>query len=227
MAAQTSSASKTATRKQSAASRTKPPAKKAAARVSKGGTPSTKNPTPAKTKKVAQASEKPATKKPASKSVKKATKAATKSATNSVLSEPTKVTPKKSAPKTKAPVRPVKLSDDQKQLRAKLTGRLRELEGEYQRAMADLQELQSERTGEGAGEDQADAGTQSFEREQELALANGILDRMNQVEHAVGRIDTGTYGQCEQCGNPIPKARLEAFPAATLCVICKQKQERR
>jgi DnaK suppressor protein len=42
-----------------------------------------------------------------------------------------------------------------------------------------------------------------------------------------GRIDAGTYGVCESCGQPIGKARLLAFPRATLCVACKQRQERR
>ncbi|WP_390624181.1 TraR/DksA family transcriptional regulator [Fodinicola feengrottensis] len=40
------------------------------------------------------------------------------------------------------------------------------------------------------------------------------------------RLDSGTYGICEQCGNKIPTARLEAFPFVTLCVTCKQLEER-
>ncbi|TAL16310.1 MAG: DNA-binding protein, partial [Frankiales bacterium] len=48
-----------------------------------------------------------------------------------------------------------------------------------------------------------------------------------QVERALARLDEGTYGRCENCGNPIPKARLQAFPRATLCVACKQREERR
>ena len=43
----------------------------------------------------------------------------------------------------------------------------------------------------------------------------------------LGRLDAGTYGRCENCGTPIPKARLQAFPRATLCVSCKQREERR
>ncbi|MBN9325656.1 MAG: TraR/DksA family transcriptional regulator, partial [Cellulomonas sp.] len=41
------------------------------------------------------------------------------------------------------------------------------------------------------------------------------------------RIAAGTYGACESCGKPIGKARLQAFPRATLCVECKQREERR
>jgi DnaK suppressor protein len=93
--------------------------------------------------------------------------------------------------------------------------------------MVDLSDLQRDRITDAAGDDQADAGTKTFEREQEISLANGILDRLSQVEHALDRLDAGTYGRCERCGNPIPKARLEAFPSVTLCVSCKQHEERR
>jgi DnaK suppressor protein len=93
--------------------------------------------------------------------------------------------------------------------------------------MSDLSDLQRDRIADGAGDDQADTGTKTFEREQELSLANGILERIGQVEHALARLDAGTYGQCERCGKAIPKARLEAFPSVTLCVTCKQLEERR
>ena len=48
-----------------------------------------------------------------------------------------------------------------------------------------------------------------------------------QNERALARIEAGTYGVCESCGEPIGKARLQAFPRATLCVACKQREERR
>ena len=48
-----------------------------------------------------------------------------------------------------------------------------------------------------------------------------------QVEHAIARLAAGTYGVCESCGNSIAKARLQALPHATLCVTCKQREERR
>jgi RNA polymerase-binding protein DksA len=80
---------------------------------------------------------------------------------------------------------------------------------------------------DGAGDDQADAGSKTFEREQEQSIAANRLDLMAQIERAIERIDNGTYGFCERCGKPIPKARLKAFPAATLDVACKQREERR
>jgi RNA polymerase-binding protein DksA len=80
---------------------------------------------------------------------------------------------------------------------------------------------------EGAGDDQADAGAKTFEREHEMSLTYNARDLLAQNERAVDRIGQGTYGVCESCGQPIGKARLQAFPRATLCVICKQREERR
>ncbi|MFA5918130.1 MAG: TraR/DksA C4-type zinc finger protein [Candidatus Nanopelagicaceae bacterium] len=82
-------------------------------------------------------------------------------------------------------------------------------------------------SGEGAGDDQADAGTKTFEREHEMSLVINARDMVLQTERALERIDSRTYGRCEECGNPIGKARLQVFPRATLCMLCKQKEERR
>ena len=82
-------------------------------------------------------------------------------------------------------------------------------------------------SGDGAGDDQADTGTKNITREHELALAANAREMLIQTEHALERLDAGTYGLCENCGNAIGKARMQAFPRATLCVECKQKQERR
>ena len=78
-----------------------------------------------------------------------------------------------------------------------------------------------------AGEDQADVGAKTFEREHELALTYNARELLAQTERAIARIESGTYGVCESCGNAIGKARLQAFPRATLCVACKQREERR
>nr|WP_309059095.1 TraR/DksA C4-type zinc finger protein [Streptomyces sp.] len=82
-------------------------------------------------------------------------------------------------------------------------------------------------SGGGAGDDDADTGTKNITREHELALAANAREMLTQSERALQRLDAGTYGLCENCGNPIGKARMQAFPRATLCVECKQKQERR
>ncbi|MGA5129127.1 TraR/DksA family transcriptional regulator [Streptomyces olivoreticuli] len=82
-------------------------------------------------------------------------------------------------------------------------------------------------SGDGAGDDQADTGTKNITREHELALAANAQEMLVQTEHALERLDAGTYGLCDNCGKPIGKARMQAFPRATLCVECKQRQERR
>ncbi|MFG2140649.1 TraR/DksA family transcriptional regulator [Streptomyces sp. NPDC048650] len=82
-------------------------------------------------------------------------------------------------------------------------------------------------SGDGAGDDEADTGSKNITREHELALASNAREMLQQTERALGRLDAGTYGLCENCGKAIGKARMQAFPRATLCVECKQKQERR
>jgi DnaK suppressor protein len=82
-------------------------------------------------------------------------------------------------------------------------------------------------SGDGAGDDQADTGTKNVTREHEMALASNAREMLYQTERALQRLEAGTYGSCENCGNPIGKARMQVFPRATLCVDCKQKQERR
>jgi RNA polymerase-binding transcription factor DksA len=101
----------------------------------------------------------------------------------------------------------------------RLKKELEEIESE----MADLIEA----SGVGAGDDQADAGAKTFEREHEISLVYNARDMVLQTERALDRIDTKSYGRCEDCGNAIGKARLQVFPRATLCMLCKQKEERR
>jgi len=81
--------------------------------------------------------------------------------------------------------------------------------------------------GDGAGNDQADVGSNALERDAEMSLANNSREMLFQVERALSRLEDGSYGVCESCGEPIGKLRLMAFPRATLCVSCKQRQERR
>lgn len=100
--------------------------------------------------------------------------------------------------------------------------RLREEIADAESGIADL--LQG--AGEEGGEDTADTGAKAFEREHEMALAASHREILGQVERALRSIETSSYGVCESCGNPIGKARLQAFPRATLCLSCKQRQER-
>jgi DnaK suppressor protein len=81
--------------------------------------------------------------------------------------------------------------------------------------------------GDGAGHDQADMGATSFERDQELIVVNNEREKLAQIDRALARISDGTYGICESCAKPIGKMRVMAFPRATLCLPCKQREERR
>lgn len=107
------------------------------------------------------------------------------------------------------------------------------LEEEVARLRAEIETSEQSLAGlmrdsaDGAGDDEADTGTKNVTREHEMSLAASSRDRLEQTERALSRMDAGTYGVCENCGKPIGKARMQAFPQATLCVDCKQKQERR
>ncbi|HEU5319096.1 MAG TPA: TraR/DksA C4-type zinc finger protein [Chloroflexota bacterium] len=79
----------------------------------------------------------------------------------------------------------------------------------------------------GYGDHQADDATEVFEREKEMGLELSLQAHLSQVEHALSRIEAGTYGECESCGKPIAKARLDAMPEATLCIDCKAAEEAR
>ncbi len=86
---------------------------------------------------------------------------------------------------------------------------------------------QSEISGEVAfDEEYADAGTFTFERERDLSLGNNIRDLVDRIDLALVKIQRGTYGVCERCGEPITKERLVALPYSVLCVKCKQIEER-
>lgn len=112
------------------------------------------------------------------------------------------------------------------ELRAGLEKESASLRAEIERSESEIAERLDDPS-EGAGDDQADVGAKTFEREHEMSLANNARDLLTQNERAVGRIEGGTYGVCEGCGNPIGKARLQAFPRAALCMACKQREERR
>jgi len=127
------------------------------------------------------------------------------------------------------PVRPGEepwTSAELEQVRAELEAEVASLRADIAKAIHDIAEGLNGSVRD-AGDDEADAGSKAFEREHELALTQNARDLLDQGERALGRIDAGTYGVCESCGQPIGKARLQAFPQATLCVTCKQRQERR
>ncbi|SFC73753.1 TraR/DksA family transcriptional regulator [Streptomyces aidingensis] len=110
--------------------------------------------------------------------------------------------------------------------RDELTREAEQLREEISATEAALSGLMRD-SGDGAGDDQADTGSKNATREHEMALAGNAREMLYQTERALRRLEAGTYGLCESCGNAIGKARMQAFPRATLCVDCKQRQERR
>jgi RNA polymerase-binding transcription factor DksA len=69
----------------------------------------------------------------------------------------------------------------------------------------------------------ADSGQVTAERGEVDALAGTLLETLQEIEDALGKFAGGTYGLCESCGNPISEARLEAMPAARLCIACASR----
>lgn len=70
-------------------------------------------------------------------------------------------------------------------------------------------------------EESGEGDTLNVERERDLALSAQARDAVVEIDRALAKIDAGTYGVCERCSQPIPKARLKALPYAALCVACK------
>ncbi|WP_433496955.1 TraR/DksA family transcriptional regulator [Sphaerimonospora sp. CA-214678] len=114
--------------------------------------------------------------------------------------------------------------DELAEVRERLLHEADELNADIARAEA---QLASGDVSQGAGDDPADAGAKTYEREREIALTLNARELLAQNERAIARVDAGTYGECESCHKPIGKERLLAFPRATLCVACKQREERR
>lgn len=79
----------------------------------------------------------------------------------------------------------------------------------------------------GYGDHLADDGTAVFERERSLGQEQDYREHLRLVQHALYKLDTGTYGLCDVCGRPIDPERLQALPETNLCIVDKQKQERR
>ena len=79
----------------------------------------------------------------------------------------------------------------------------------------------------GYGDHLADEATELFEREKAAGLEQTLREHLRQVDHALAKIEDGSYGTCESCGKPIARERLDALPEATICIDCKAKAEER
>ena len=120
-------------------------------------------------------------------------------------------------------------ADQQTALRARL-------EEERVRLQADLEQLDAEIVALGqsqsveagsTGNHFADDATDIMEQERDMALRGNVRELMRDVDHALARMEQGTYGICERCGKQINPERLEALPTARLCIDCKSQEDRR
>ena len=75
-----------------------------------------------------------------------------------------------------------------------------------------------ELAGRGSDNHLGDMATVTFDRELDEGLEEGAQQTLAQIDRAIARLDDGTYGVCERCGNPIGEERLRARPLATLCI---------
>lgn len=215
-------------------------AKSAPKKAAKKATTATKSPATSATKKSA------AKKSTSTKSTAKKTTAKTTTTKASSAKAGTGTAKKKSATKAKSSTktttrtrakdlapRLVVREDESPWTKAELKAVRKELDSEVARLREDIEAAESDLVdlmrdhADGAGDDQADQGAKTFEREQEISLANNARAMLVQNLHALERLEDGSYGRCESCGNAIGKMRLQAYPRATQCVSCKSKQERR
>jgi DnaK suppressor protein len=74
--------------------------------------------------------------------------------------------------------------------------------------------------------DVLDSVSEERTRELDMILTDREKRKLLQIDDALDRIEDGTYGQCEECGVKIPKARLKVLPFAKFCVECQEKNER-
>ncbi len=112
--------------------------------------------------------------------------------------------------------------------RKKLEELKKELEEQQQVIVKRGSEPLKESTGELSGYDNhtSDLGAETFEREKDLGVKDNARIMLMKVNHALDKIKEGTYGICERCGKPIGEERLEAAPYTTLCIDCKNEEEK-
>jgi DnaK suppressor protein len=94
-------------------------------------------------------------------------------------------------------------------------------QAEELKAQADSLALEHEPGDVQFDEEGGEGGTSNVDREVDLILSAQARATITEIDLALAKIDSGTYGLCEQCGNQIPEARLQALPHASMCVACK------
>ena len=108
-------------------------------------------------------------------------------------------------------------------LRSRLKSERKRLIEELEQLRASANTTEDRREGSPFGKREEEA-TETLELEKRLALEKRIREQLVGVEHALHKFEEGTYGLCDNCGQPIDPARLEALPQASLCMDCKAQQ---
>jgi RNA polymerase-binding transcription factor DksA len=153
----------------------------------------------------------------ATKSTSKATAKPTKKAA-AAEKAPAKAAPAKAAAKKAAPLDKF-LEGQRKELLEERENYTRQ--ATVLRAEAD-QLAQDREPGDVQFDEESGQGdSMNVERERDLALSAQALAAVEEIDRALEKIEAGTYGVCERCGENIPKERLKALPYASLCVKCK------
>ncbi len=111
------------------------------------------------------------------------------------------------------------LADQRRALEAERSEYL--AQAEALKAEADLMAQEAEPGDVQFDDESGEGGTVNVDRERDLALSAQARAAVDDIDHALAKIDNRTYGACETCGQPIPRARLKALPQARLCVACK------
>jgi DnaK suppressor protein len=123
--------------------------------------------------------------------------------------------------------RPIVTKRDLQAYRKRLEGELAELTAQRDDLEAAAGASMAEASGEvGFDEEYTAAASYTFERERDLSLVDNVKDLIQKVEHALARIDDGSYGRCEVCGKPIGAERLDALPYTTLCLADARRRVR-
>ncbi|GAB4419979.1 MAG: hypothetical protein Kow00106_16380 [Anaerolineae bacterium] len=103
---------------------------------------------------------------------------------------------------------------------------LLELREEYRHKVAQLESANVlDEGGSGYSNHQAEHASAFYEQTVSASALQAARARLRQVEEALARYDNGTYGVCEQCGQEIDIARLEAIPYTTLCLDCAETRD--
>ena len=105
----------------------------------------------------------------------------------------------------------------------------RELEHQRDRLRADVAALakRPERgSAQGFGKRIGDGTVEAISRLTEIGVGSSLEGGLARTERALAKLDQGTYGRCDECGEPIAPARLQALPDATLCLACAGSQPR-